>query len=166
MTRFDFPLATALFLATACHAEGVFKCTAPESGVSFQATPCAEGAVMVLALAPSARAPGRPAEDATAETPDSTAPFARVAIHSSRDQLHAGMSDLQVLNNRRWGKPQRITRNRDARAWHEYWAYQTGANGGRQLHFVNGMLAGIEDLVRPAPPVSMASAAIIEGEGR
>ena len=56
------------------------------------------------------------------------------------------MSDLQVLNNRFWGKPQRITRNRAPRAWHEYWKYEAGANRGKQLHFINGKLVGIEDL--------------------
>lgn len=61
------------------------------------------------------------------------------------------MSDLQILNNRRWGKPQHISRNRDARTWHEYWDYRTGANGGKQLHFINGALAGIEDLEYLAP---------------
>ena len=79
------------------------------------------------------------------------APAARLAVISRNDKLQTGMSDLQVLNNRRWGKPQRITRNRDARAWHEQWSYETGANGGRQLHFINGLLASVDDLVPPGP---------------
>ena len=56
------------------------------------------------------------------------------------------MSDLQVLNHRRWGKPQRITRNRQARAWREVWSYPNGPSGDTRLHFVNGMLASVANL--------------------
>ena len=39
----------------------------------------------------------------------------------------------------------------DARAWHEQWSYETGANGGKQLHFINGLLASVDDFVPPGP---------------
>ena len=172
MKRYLILLAATLFMAPLCHADDIFICHT-ESGKSFQSTPCDEGAATVssrpsLALAP----PGDDAGDAAAATrpvagplPQKMPPSEQVAIHSTRDGLPAGTSDLQVLNNRRWGKPQNITRNRDARAWHEYWDYRTGANGGTQLHFVNGVLANVEDLPQAAPRVRMASAAM-EGEGR
>ncbi|MCY7389388.1 MAG: DUF2845 domain-containing protein [Burkholderiales bacterium] len=73
---------------------------------------------------------------------------------TTRAEFQLGVLDLHVLNNRRWGKPQRITRSREARAWHEYWAYQTGPNAGMQLHFVNGRLAGVENTDPPAPEAS------------
>ncbi len=168
MKVFFIPLAATLFVATACNAEGIFKCIT-ESGVAYQATVCAGGAIATeveLSAGPPARIAIGPEDDAATAVPGPAAPAAMPVVHpaagpsqpvparrasgnnvnSSRDQLQAGMSDLQVLNNRRWGKPQRITRTRDSRAWHEHWDYETGANGGKQLHFVNGTLAGIEEI--------------------
>ena len=159
MKQFLLPLATLLFVAPVCYAESVYKCTT-EAAVTFQSTPCIEGAAQVLALRPSVKADARPDEDAAA-SPAATAPFTQVAIHSRSDELQPGMSDMQVLNNRRWGKPQRITRNREARAWHEYWNYETGANGGKKLHFVNGRLASIEDLQPPAPAVTVSMMSVV-----
>ncbi len=78
---------------------------------------------------------------------------------STRAEFQVGTLDLHVLNDRRWGKPQRIKRTREAGAWHEYWDYETGPNGGRQLYFVNGRLAGAANV---DPPASAASATMIE----
>ena len=157
MKRFFIPLAASLFVATACQAEGIYKCTT-ESGVSFQSNPCTEGATMFLALQSTAKAEARSDDDAGARTSAGAVSPGRVAIYSSRDELQPGMSDLEVLNNRRWGKPQRITRHRETSAWHEYWNYMTGANGGKQLHFINSRLASIDDFGPLTPGGSMTPA--------
>ena len=83
---------------------------------------------------------------ATIVSPEAPAARPGTTGIASPGALVDGMSDLQVLNNRFWGKPQRITRNRAPRAWHEYWKYEAGANRGKQLHFINGKFVGIEDL--------------------
>ena len=67
-----------------------------------------------------------------------------------------------VLNNRRWGTPQRITRKREARVWHEYWKYESGPDGGHQLHFINGRLAGAEAIPPPVASADMTAVEMIE----
>ncbi len=126
MKQFLIPLAITFLVSLASHAEGTIKCVAGSS-VSFQDTPCA----------------GESAE-AQALPPDPS------VVTSSRGKLQVGVSDLMVLNNRRWGKPQRITRKREARVWHEYWNYDSGVYGRHQLHFINGRLA---DAGVISPPV-------------
>jgi hypothetical protein len=83
---------------------------------------------------------------------------------AKREGLQAGMSDLQVLNHRRWGKPQRITRNRDTRSWHEHWNYENGANAGTKLHFVNGRLADIAEPEPYMPPANSLNIAVVAAE--
>ena len=157
-------LAATLFVASACHAQSVVGC-ANGSGITFQSTPCAEDTTTVptsIAVSmPPAATGAQPDEGFAIAAPPPRASLSRVAIHSSRDELQAGMSDLQVLNNRRWGKPQKITRNREDRAWHEYWRYETGANGGKQLHFINGILVDVENLKRQLPAEAMVSALLM-----
>ena len=153
------PLVAALLVATACMAESVIKCTS-ESGVTYQSTPCTDGATRVVLLQPPAKADLHADVDVTTVLPMPLQ--GPTEAKSSRDELQVGITDLQVLNHRRWGKPHRITRNRDARAWHERWTYNTGANGGKQLHFVNGKLAAITDLEPSLPPVNSASVLLFE----
>ncbi|MEP7155519.1 MAG: hypothetical protein ABI905_07080 [Betaproteobacteria bacterium] len=161
-------LTALLLAASVCHAkDDVFKCTTP-AGVSFQSTPCDAGAAMAK-VSSAAR------HDQDVDEEDDGVPVVkaapsgntgRVSIFSRTDRLSPGMSDLQVLNNRRWGKPQRITRNRETNVgWHEYWSYQTGANGGQQLHFVNGVLADV-DAIEPvaAEKPSMVSVLMVDGK--
>jgi hypothetical protein len=88
----------------------------------------------------------------------------KAEIPAKRERLQSGMSDMQVLNHRRWGKPQRITRNREARAWHEHWLYESGANAGSQLHFINGRLAEIADPEPYVPPASSLNTAMVAAE--
>ena len=71
---------------------------------------------------------------------------------------------MHVLNHRHWGKPQRITRNRELRAWHETWNYEKGENAGTQLHFINGRLAEIADPEITTPRASSVSVAIVVDE--
>ena len=155
------PLVAALLVAPACMAESVIKCTS-ESGVTYQTTPCTDGATKVVLLQPLARADLHSDVEVAAALPARMPLQGQSDAKSSRDELQVGITDLQVLNNRRWGKPQRITRNREARAWHERWTYNTGANGGKQLHFVNGKLTAVADLEPSLPPVNSASVLMFE----
>ena len=160
MQRFLIPLATTLLAISVCHAEAGFLCAA-DNGVTRRAQLCAEGDATVQRLKhendAEASPPSAPAKATIASgplagpAPPNRAPAERLTIDSRRDELLAGMTDLEVLNNRRWGKPQRIARNREARGWHEHWSYDTGANGGKQLHFINGTLDRVENIAPPAP---------------
>ena len=135
MKHFFIPLTIAFLVPIAAHAEGAIKCVTGSS-VSFQDTACAgEGA------------------EAQPLPPDPS------VVTASRGKLQVGVSDLLVLNNRRWGTPQRITRKREARVWHEFWNYASGAEGGHQLHFINGRLAGAEVI---PPPVATSGATPVE----
>lgn len=123
MKNFIIPLAITFLVPLAAHAEGPIKCVTGSS-VSFQDTPCSGEGVEAQPLS----------QDPSVVT-------------ASRGKLQVGVSDLLVLNNRRWGTPQRITRKREARVWHEYWNYESGAEGGHRLHFINGRLAGAEAIL-------------------
>ncbi len=138
------PFVATLLVAPAYGAEVIIKCTT-DSGVTYQTMPCLEGVAKVVLVLPSVKANTRPTEE-TDSGAVQTVLSGRGALDANSDELQVGVSDLQVLNDRRWGKPQRITRNRAPRAWHEHWTYETGANGGKRLHFVNGTLAGVTDL--------------------
>lgn len=150
-TPFQISLVAMALAAGTCYAEGdIFKCTVGHS-VSFQSTPCEVGAVSTKILSAKHDQKGEIDEDddgaPAVKTPPPVRNNYRLNLYSRTDRLQAGMSDLQILNNRRWGKPQRISRSREASVgWHEYWTYQTGANGGKQLHFVNGILAEVDDI--------------------
>lgn len=164
MKCFLLPIAASLFVAPVapvCLAEGIYKCTS-EAGVSYQSAPCASGVTKVLIVLPSDKGESRPGVDGPTAFVSSM-PLGPTAIHTNDDGLQPGMSDLQVLNNRRWGKPQRITRNRDARAWHEHWNYEAGPNGGKRLHFVNGKLADVAALESPLAGAALMSAAMMVG---
>lgn len=164
MKRLVISLASAFLAIPVCHAQTVFKCTT-KSGAAFQAVPCADVFVddplpsskMISATQPAA--PSAPINETTAAAVLPAPAESTVAIRSgtpsptiinaARSKIQIGTSDLWVLNNRRWGKPQRISRNREARAWHEYWNYETGANSGVQLHFINSKVASINDIEAP-----------------
>lgn len=161
-------------MSPACHAEGVIKCTST-IGVMYQATPCAEDSASTVVVAPpmvNNAAPKlgpvagpMPPAMSTSMQPNPVTPVpaqnTEGALLVKRQKLSAGMSDMQVLNLRQWGKPQRITRNRELRAWHETWNYETGENSGTQLHFINGRLAEIADPETISPPVNTVSVAVV-----
>ena len=140
--------AISMLAATVGHAQSVHQC-ATETGVSFQSMPCPVAAADVP-LRSSATGNEDSADNATLPRGLSEPR----ATDSRRSTLRIGASDMQVLNNRAWGKPQRITRNRVARAWHEHWNYATGTDGAMRLHFINGRLASIEDVEPPVPAVT------------
>lgn len=129
MKCFFIPLVLSLLVAPASHAEVTIKCVVGSS-VSFQDTPCAGESAQAQSLPPDPS-----------------------VVSSSRGKLQIGVSDLMVLNNRRWGTPQRITRKREARVWHEYWNYDSGADGRHQLHFINVRLADAG--VIPPPVITL-----------
>ena len=161
MKCFLLPLAASLFVAPVCLAEGVYKCTS-EAGVTYQSAPCTDGFTKVLVAPPADNAVPRSGLDGvtTFVPPIQAAP---ISLYPNADGLQPGMTDLQVLNNRRWGKPQRITRNREARAWHEHWNYEAGPNGGKRLHFVNGKLADVATLDSPVSGVGMSPVLLLVG---
>lgn len=161
MKRLLIAFAVTFFVIPASHAADIIKCISA-SGVTYQTTPCAGSAAEVLAIPPSARTETGSDEDVGVAAPAQTTVSGRQDIDPSRGLLDLGTPDIVVLNNRRWGKPQRITRNREARAWHEYWNYEAGANGGKQLHFVNGRLAGIADLEPKVPAVIMTPVMLLD----
>ncbi len=155
------PLVAALLTAPACMAEAIIKCTS-ESGVTYQTTPCTGVATTVILLQPLTKKDAHSDKVAVPALPARMALQGQTDGKPSRDELQVGITDLQVLNDRRWGKPQRITRNREARAWHEHWTYRAGTNGGKQLHFVNGRLTGVADLDPPSPTLNRASMVMFE----
>ena len=161
MKRLLIPFAVNFFVVTASHAADIIKCTTA-SGVTYQTAPCAGSAAQILAIPPSARTETASDEDVGGVAPAQTTASGREDIDPSHGRLNVGTPDMVVLNNHRWGKPQRISRNREARAWHEYWNYETGTNGGKQLHFVNGRLAGIADLEPKVPAVIMAPVVLLD----
>lgn len=171
MNRFLIALASTLMMASTCHAAGTFICNT-HSGVSFQEMPCAECSDEGSVLAPSARVEVPVDEDAvvvaSGPAADMVSSPVPVAAKPSRGHLQIGMSDMQVLNNRHWGKPQHINRSREARAWHEFWAYEAGVNDAMELHFVNGKLVGaasISDLPLPVPTGALVPAvALVESQ--
>ena len=189
MKRLFITLSTPMFLSMVtpfCEAEAIVKC-ANGIDVTYQTSPCGDGTVTSLVLPPVASASGvgvqneldstsvvRPiagpapptlvkpgAANAAVQIP--VAPT-EAGILAKRERLQAGMSDMQVLNHRRRGKPQRITRNRETRAWHEHWLYESGANAGTQLHFVNGRLAEIADPEPYVPPANSLNTAMVSAE--
>ena len=156
MKRFFIPIFATLFVTPFCLAEGIFKCTAG-TGVTYQSAPCTEGMSRVVLATPTTKQDASVDDGVSAATLAAPAPTRQSGLLSSEDELQPGMSDLQVLNHRHWGKPQRITRNREARAWHEYWNYERGPVSGTRLHFVNAKLIAIANIEPPAQSVATMS---------
>ena len=150
MKRFFLPIFATVLVTPVCLAEGIFKCTAGTE-VTYQSEPCTEGISRVVLSIPTTKL------DASVNDGVSTATAKQSGLLSSEDELQPGMSDLQVLNHRHWGKPQRITRNREARAWHEYWNYERGPVSGTRLHFVNAKLIAIANIEPPAQTATTMS---------
>lgn len=144
MKRLSIILAISLLCPLPSFASGIFKCV-HENTVTWQDVACTTNSEDL-------HLPVEKQMRRAQVAPVDAVPRAKVE-DSTRAEFQLGIHDLQVLNNRRWGKPQRITRSREARAWHEYWAYETGPHAGTKLHFVNGRLAGIESADPPSSEV-------------
>ena len=141
-----FPLAAAA---------QVHKCVTAES-IVYRDTPCAEGHTQVLLQKPKSAARSEPAvriepqvpTQANAITPVST-PVAiqerPIALPAPGTAISLGMTDLEVLNLRGWGRPSKISRSKANGVWREQWIYTPPAEGPRPvLQFVNARLAAIE----------------------
>lgn len=87
------------------------------------------------------QAPVRQATSAPAPAQHGAWPF--------RTTLALGMTDDQVLNLPGWGRPSKIIRSKNARAWREEWVYMSSAAGEQHLVFVNTTLTEIN--TPPAP---------------
>ena len=76
--------------------------------------------------------------------------------------LSLGMTDTQVLNLASWGRPARITREKDAATstWTERWIYVDRATGveRRALRFENARLVALDDA---APTTSEMHAGVV-----
>ena len=136
------PVFATLFVSPVCLAGSIFKCTAGR-GVTYQSAACTEGTLQVVLATPTTKLDANVDDGVSDATLAAPAPAKQSGISLIEVGLQPGISDLQVLNNRHWGKPQRITRNREARAWHEYWNYDRGPVSGTRLHFVNARLVAI-----------------------
>ena len=111
----------------AAHAQEIVKCT-DRNGVTYQSVPCPKGQRSAAIAIANAH-------------PEISSAVATQALHTStRPPLTVGMSDSQVLNLPRWGRPSKITRNKTKSAWHEHWVYVSPAAGIDRLHFANGTL--------------------------
>ena len=156
MKSFLMPIFASLFVTPVCLAGGIFKCT-DGSGVTYQSAPCAEGTLQVVLATPTTKRDANVNDSVLAATLAAPAPAEQSGISLIEVGLQPGISDLQVLNDRHWGRPQRITRNREARAWHEYWNYQRGPASGTRLHFVNAKLVNITRIESPGQTVATTS---------
>ena len=156
MKSFLIPIFATLFITPVCLAEGIFKCTAG-TGVTYQSAPCTEGTLQVVLATPTTKLDASVNDGISAATLAAPAPAKQSGISLIEAGLQPGISDLQVLNDRHWGRPQRITRNREARAWHEYWNYERGPVSGTRLHFVNARLVEITSIESPGQTVATTS---------
>src|SRR5688572_16679561 len=129
----------------------VHKCSTPES-IVYRDTPCAEGHTQVLLHKPKSAARAEPAvriesqarADASAITPVSVEERP-IALPAPGTAISLGMTDLEVLNLRGWGRPSKISRSKVNGVWREQWIYTPPAEGPKPvLQFVNARLAAIE----------------------
>ena len=109
MKSFLIPIFATLFITPVCLAEGIFKCTAG-TGVTYQSAPCTEGTLQVVLATPTTKLDASVNDGISAATLAAPAPAKQSGISLIEAGLQPGISDLQVLNDRHWGRPQRITR--------------------------------------------------------
>jgi hypothetical protein len=157
---------TAMFLTcTLCLSGGalaqdkaIYKCTGV-AGTSYGDTPCVApqpASMRVLqAVGSTTHEP-----DAPLPSVNGDANWGRLsAAPLSSKRIFIGMTDTQVLNLARYGKPSRITRARDGQNWHEWWTYvYTDTGAPREvLHFTNARLVAQEEPGAPQIADSAAS---------
>jgi hypothetical protein len=131
-------------------AEDIYRCTSSGETI-YQGTPCAAGqrATPLVVARTHIHSPSPRAQ------PCASSPGGRASLPFRRTVLCLGMSDDEVLNLPRWGRPASITRTKAKREWQESWEYRSPAEAPRYLHFVNGRLTSVEavldDVVSLAP---------------
>ncbi len=137
-----FPLAAAA---------QVHKCVTAES-IVYRDTPCDEAHTQVLLHKPKSAARLEPAvriesqvrADASAITPVAMQERP-IALPAPGTAISLGMTDLEVLNLRGWGRPSKISRSKVNGVWREQWIYTPPADGPKPvLQFVNARLAAID----------------------
>jgi hypothetical protein len=166
--RFWMFACVGFAMATAGHAQEIRKCL--DNGVvGYQSAPCGvgqvdSGVVKLPAYADppqrdGASAPANPyGFDATQDDVDAAsvapapAPAPTQGAFPFRTSIALGMTDDQVLNTPRWGRPTHIERMGRHRGWREVWTY-AGPETTRTLSFVEGRLANIA----VDTPVTLAS---------
>ncbi len=141
----------------------IHKCLTAE-GIVYQGRPCAESEREVLLATPgkkvrteqtyvkaslpeSGPGPALPPVGSSPSPPN----FALSVLPAAGTPLSVGMSDLEVLNLRGWGRPSKITRSKANGVWREDWLYAPRGDGAKQLlQFANAKLAAIQ--TEPAVP--------------
>ena len=124
--------------------QGIYRCSGT-GGTVYQDTPCAAGQSSTpLTMARGTTLTQRDAHP-TLGAQCTSRTGGRAALPFRPMVLCLGMSDDEVLNLPRWGRPVRITRTKANRTWQEQWEYGSPATStARRLHFVNGRLTTIE----------------------
>ena len=136
------------FAGLAISSEAVYKCTAA-GRVSYQGEPCDSAATSARTSSAELEASPGIARNAgfkssvIADCPPSRPGSTRAVWR--RDTLCLGITDDEVLNLPRWGRPTKIERKRLARGWEEAWLYESSARAPRRLHFSNGRLDAADD---------------------
>lgn len=119
----------------------IHKCISAEA-VVYRDTPCAEGERESLL--------GHKTTSARIDQSDANSLIHRTRtafgtpLPSAGTPIALGMSDLEVLNLRGWGRPGKITRSKVAGVWREEWVYASPVEGQRQLQFSNARLTAIQ----------------------
>ena len=153
-------LSAALpFAATA----QVHKCITADS-VVYRDTPCDAGHAHVVLIkaktAPriehsppvSTSNTARTDAAATANSAASASYFAETPLPAPGTAISLGMSDLEVLNLRGWGRPSKINRTKVNGVWREQWVYAAATGPLKPvLQFANGKLAAIDSEPVEAP---------------
>lgn len=158
----------------------IHKCNTAEA-IVYQDTPCAEGQRESLLAhkktparidqsnaSPSVHRPGP-------GTPLPLGSTARIDQSNASPLVHRtgsgtplppagtpialGMSDLEVLNLRGWGRPSKITRSKANGVFSEEWVYASPVQGQRKLHFSNANLTAIQ--TEPAESAESAPQQVI-----
>ena len=164
--RFWMYACIGLAAATAADAQEIRKCV-DHGVVGYQNAPCAVGQVdagLVKlpayadppqrdgAFAPAQQSFGSEADQRAGDAGVAPLPPPTAAAFPFRTSIALGMTDDQVLNMPRWGRPTRIERIGRHRGWREVWTY-AGPATTRTLSFVGGRLANIA----VDTPVTLAS---------
>jgi hypothetical protein len=137
---------------TFTHAQNIYKCGGGEV-IEYRDAPCAtgqEGGTVSSARTVNWQSGANQSLNARLATMPLTA-----------SELYIGMTDTQVLNLPRWGRPARVTRTKETHAWRERWTYEYQSTGEdrRLLYFENGILVKQEDA---SPTPSIEARATIE----
>ena len=160
--RFWMLVPAALALTGLAAAQDIHKCVSGNV-VGYQNAPCApsERDAGLVRLPGYADPPQRDGAMSPSSDPATVAPSGMPLDVSPspaapdtqdafpfRTSIALGMTDDQVLNIPQWGRPSRIARSGRHETWRETWTYDRSGET-RQLAFVDGRLAAIDD--RDAP---------------